>query len=93
MGTTELHTNILTTRWRCIGAVIASFHAIINGQAVVVSTKYCASQLFNRFYGGLGRARRRYVYRDFEMLCTLKHPALIQGTKGKHGGDAHHSGA
>jgi hypothetical protein len=68
----KTHTNILATCWRCINAVCASLHAIIQGQTVVVSTYYRTTKLLDGSDGRLGRARRRYVYRYFEMLYTLE---------------------
>ncbi len=67
----KTHTNILATRWRCIDVVCAPFHAVIQGQAVVVSTVYRASQFLDGGYGRLGRAGRRYVYWHFDVFGTL----------------------
>jgi hypothetical protein len=89
---TGLHTNILATRWRCIGAVGASLHAVIQGQAVVVSTKHRASQFLDGFDGRPGRARGRDVYRYFKVLRALEQPASYQGMSLKEdmGDGAHH---
>jgi hypothetical protein len=68
----KAHTNILATRWSRIDTVCASLHAIVQGQAVVVSTYYRTTKFLDGLNGRLGRARRRYVYRNFEMFCTLE---------------------
>lgn len=84
----KTHTNILATRWRCINAVCASLHAIVQGQAVVVSTYYRTTKLLDGSDGRLGRARRRYVYRYFEMFYTLEAASITsvyEFEKGKTG--------
>jgi hypothetical protein len=67
-----IHTDILATRWSRVSVIRASFDAIVQGEAVVVSTKYRASRLLDGIDGGFGRTRRRYVYWYFEVFCTLE---------------------
>jgi hypothetical protein len=73
----ETHTNILAPRWRCIDTVRASLHAIVQGQAVVVSTNHCAAQFLDGLDGRLGRARRRDMYWHFEVFCTLEAAGIL----------------